>query len=345
MNAFHLLRRIVTTTLIAAAATTSASAQTNKIKFTLDWRFEAPAAPFLLALGKGYFTQEKLDVTIDSGSGSGISATRVAAGTYDMGFADLVAVMEFVGNNPTSPQRPVGVMMVYNNTPSAIFALKKSGIKQPSDLIGKKLGAPTFDAARRAFPVFAKANNIDNAKINWIAMDPTLRETMLVRGDVDAISGFTFYSPASLFARGIKQDELLILPYSDFGVKLYGNSIIANSEFAKNNPETVKAFLRAVAKGYRDTINNPAEAARYLKQREPLVDEKLELEKLKQLVTQTLISPDARKEGFGQVSPPRIALMATQVSDAFGTKTRIDPSAIFDSKYLPSKAELNILGK
>lgn len=319
-----------------------AFAQDTKIRFMLDWRYEAPAAPFLLALGKGYFDAEKLKVTVDAGSGSGISATRVAAGTYDMGFSDLTSVMEFVGNNPDSPQKPVGVMMVYNNTPAAIFALKKSGIRKPSDLAGKKLGAPVFDAARRSFPIFAKANGLDTASVNWTAMDPTLREAMLVRGDVDAISGFTFYSPLSIFARGVKPEELVTLTYADFGVKLYGNAIIANEEFAKKNPAAVKAFLRAMAKAYRDTISNPAEAAKYLKAREPLVNEALELAKLKDLVNQTLVSKDARAEGFGQVSPPRIALMATQVSDAFNTKTRIDPSKIFDPSFLPSTAELKV---
>jgi hypothetical protein len=64
--------------------------------------------------------------------------------------------------------------------------------QDPADLNGKKLGAPVFDAGRRAFPIFAKANNVTG--VQWTAMDPPLRETMLVRGDVDAITGFTFTS-------------------------------------------------------------------------------------------------------------------------------------------------------
>ncbi len=342
MKPFSRFLTSVSLGLALASALQPAFAQEMKVRFMLDWRYEAPAAPFLLALGKGYFDAEKLKVTVDAGSGSGVSASRVAAGTYDMGFSDLTSVMEFVGNNPDSPQKPVGVMMVYNNTPAAIFALKKSGITKPSDLAGKKLGAPVFDAARRAFPLFAKANGVDLASVSWTAMDPTLREAMLVRGDIDAISGFTFYSPLSIFARGVKPEDLVTLKYADFGVKLYGNAIIANEDFAKKNPATVKAFLRAMAKAYRDTIANPAEAAKYLKAREPLVNEVLELAKLKDLVNQTLLSKDTRAEGFGQVSPPRLALMATQVSDSFNTKTRIDPSRIFDSSFLPTKAELKV---
>ena len=119
-----------------------ASAQDTKIAFQLDWRFEGPSALFLLPKAKGYFAAEKLDVTIDAGNGSGNAVNRVASGTYQMGFADLAALIEFVGNNPTAPNKPVAVMMVYDSTPAAVFSLKKTGIKAPADLQGKKMGAP-----------------------------------------------------------------------------------------------------------------------------------------------------------------------------------------------------------
>ncbi len=117
-----------TAALAAAAAFGSASAQTTPIKFQLDWRFEGPAALFLVPAAKGYFKDAKLDVTIDAGNGSGGTVTRVASGTYDMGFADLAALMEFHANNPYAPNKPVAVMMVYNNTPAAVMPLFLSAI-------------------------------------------------------------------------------------------------------------------------------------------------------------------------------------------------------------------------
>ena len=345
---FQRIPTVIATAIAAVmvfAAPLSASAQApTKLKFTLDWRFEAPAAPFFLAQGKGYFDAEKIAVDINAGGGSGMTITRVASGTYDMGFADLAAVMEFLGNNPTAPQKPVGVMMIYNNAPAAIYSMKKSGISKPEDLVGKKLGGPQFDAVRRAFPIFAKANRL-SGPIAWTTMDPSLRETMLVRGDVDAISGFTFYTPQSLMARGAKAEDIVTMRYADYGVRLYGNAIIVNEAFAKKNPEVVKGALRAIAKGYRDAAKSPEEAVAYLKKREPLIDEKLELSRMTALVNMVLMSPDSLAEGFGRVSPPRLSLMATQVSDAFETKTRVDASKAFDASYLPAKEELDFLKK
>jgi NitT/TauT family transport system substrate-binding protein len=332
-----------TTALAAAAAFGSVQAQTTPIKFQLDWRFEGPSALFLVPAAKGYFKDAKLDVSVDAGNGSGGAVTRVASGTYDMGFADLAALMEFHANNPDAPNKPVAIMMVYNNTPASVMALKKSGIKSPADLTGKKLGAPVFDAGRRAFPIFAKANNVGN--VAWTAMDPPLRETMLVRGDVDAITGFTFTSLLNIEARGVKAQDVVILPYADFGVKLYGNVIIATPKILKENPAAVKAFLAAFTKGAKDVIADPAKAIEAVKARDGIINTELETRRLKLAIDTVINSPDARAEGFGQVNSSRLALMASQVSDAFGTKTRVKAEDVWNGSFLPGAKDLDILPK
>ncbi len=321
-------------------ASLPAMAQETPIKFQLDWRFEGPAALFLVPLAKGYFKDEKLAVTVDAGNGSGGTVTRVASGAYDMGFADMAALMEFQANNPTAPNKPIAVMMVYNNTPAAVLALKKSGIKTPADLAGKKMGAPVFDAGRKAWPIFAKANSI--GAVTWTAMDPTLRETMLVRGDIDAITGFSFTSLLNIEARGVKAEDVIVLPYPSYGVKLYGNAVIVADDFLKKNPQAVKAFLRAFTKGMKDVIADPKAAIVTLKARDGIINEDLELRRLKLALDATVLTADAKAEGFGEVRVPRLSLMASQVSDAFGTKERVSTAAVWRDGFLPAAADRDI---
>lgn len=341
MNKRHLLQSFLAASALCFGVS-AAQAQTP-IKFQLDWRFEGPAALFTHPAAKGYFKAAGLDVAVDAGNGSGGTVTRVASGAYEMGFADLAALMEFHANNPDAPNKPVAVMMVYNNTPASVMALKKSGITKPADLTGKKLGAPVFDAGRRAFPIFAKANNI--GAVQWTAMDPTLRETMLMRGDIDAITGFTFTSLLNLEARGAKASDVVVLPYPDYGVKLYGNVIIASPKMIKENPEAVKKFLSAFAKGAKEVIANPAVAIESVKARDGIIDSKLETRRLQLAIDTVINSPDAKAEGFGNVNAGRLSLMASQVSDAFNTKSRVNPDAVWNGSMLPSAAELNILKK
>jgi NitT/TauT family transport system substrate-binding protein len=290
---------------------------------------------------KGYYKAAGLNVSIDAGTGSAASVTRVASGAYDMGFTDMASIMEFHANNPDAPNKPVAVMVVYNNTPAAVVALKKSGISKPADLSGKKLGAPVFDAGRKAFPIFEKTNKVSN--VAWTTMDPPLRETMLIRGDVDAITGFSFTSLLSLEARGIKAEEVVMLPFADNGVKIYGNVIIASPKLIQENPAAVKAFLLAFTKGAKEVMVNPAAAIESVKARDGIINVPLETRRLQLAIDSVIASPDARREGFGQVDMARLTQMASEVTQAYATKNPVNASAVWNGSMLPSKAELNVL--
>lgn len=328
---------------LGSFASATAAFAATPIKFQLDWRFEGPSALFLQPVAKGYFQAAGLDVTVDAGSGSGGAIQRVASGSYDMGFADLAALMEFHANNTEVKDKPVAVMMVYNNTPASVMALKKSAIAKPADLAGKKLGAPVFDAGRRGFPLFAKANKVGD--VQWTSMDPPLRETMLVRGDIDAITGFTFTSLLNLEARGVKPTDVVVMPFADNGVKLYGNAIIASAKLVRENPEAVRAFLKAFSKGAKEVMANPGAAIAYVKERDGIVNTALETRRLQLAIDTVINTADARGEGFGQVSPTRMALMASQVSDVYATKTRVNPETLWNGRFLPSVADLDVFPK
>lgn len=328
---------------LGSFASATAAFAATPIKFQLDWRFEGPAALFLQPVAKGYFQAAGLNVTVDAGSGSGGAIQRVASGSYDMGFADLAALMEFHANNPEVKDKPVAVMMVYNNTPASVMALKKSAIAKPADLTGKRLGAPVFDAGRRGFPLFAKANKVGD--VQWTTMDPPLRETMLVRGDIDAITGFTFTSLLNLEARGVKAADVTVMPFADNGVKLYGNAIIASAKLVRENPEAVRAFLKSFSKGAKEVMANPGSAIAYVKERDGIVNTVLETRRLQLAIDTVINTADARGEGFGQVSPTRMALMASQISDVYATKTRVNPETLWNGRFLPPVADLDVFPK
>ena len=338
-------KRLFMQTVLAlgAYASTTAAFAATPIKFQLDWRFEGPSALFLQPVAKGYFQAAGLNVVVDAGSGSGGAIQRVASGSYDMGFADMAALMEFHANNPEVKDKRVAVMMVYNSTPSSVLALKKSGIAKPADLTGKKMGAPVFDGGRRGFALFAKANKVGD--VQWTSMDPPLRETMLVRGDIDAITGFSFTSLLNLEARGVKASDVVVMPFADNGVKHYGNAIIASAKMVRENPEAIRAFLKAFAKGAKEVMASPAASIAYVKERDGIVNTAMETRRLQLALDGVVNTSDARAEGFGQINATRMALMASQVSDVYATKTRVNPDLVWSGRFLPPVADLDVFPK
>jgi NitT/TauT family transport system substrate-binding protein len=142
-----------------------------------------------------------------------------------------------------------------------VFSLKKAGITKPSDLKGRKIAAPVNDGARRIFPIFAAANGIDPAKdIEWLSVDPALRETMLARGSVDAITGYMASGYVSLQRQGVAPQDIAVMKYADYGVKLPGNAVFATPDFIRNQPKAVTAFLRALLRGLKDASTDRAGA-------------------------------------------------------------------------------------
>ncbi|MGE8319184.1 MAG: ABC transporter substrate-binding protein [Comamonas sp.] len=310
------------------------------LKFQLDWRFEGPAAFFVHPEQKGYFKEAGLNVSVEAASGAG-AIQRVASGTHDLGFADLAALMEFHANNPDAPIKPVAIMVIYNTTPASVMALKKSGITKAADLTGRKLGAPIFDAGRRSFPLFAQANGVGD--VQWSTMDPPLRETMLARGDLDAVTGYTFTSLLNLEARGIPREDVVVLPYATHGVQLYGNVIIASPRLIAEKPEAVRAFLRAFARGMKEAVAQPEAAIASMKAKDGLVNVPLEVKRLKLTIETAVDSAGARAEGFGRLRPERLQKMAEQVAKAYATKNPIPAAAVWNGSFLPGAAELDLL--
>lgn len=307
------------------------------LKFTLDWLIQGPQAPFIVALDKGYFAEQSLNVTIDRGYGSSDAVVKIASGAYDMGFGDFNSMIEFNVKNPG--QQLMAIAMVYDASPLAVITLKRTGIKTPKDLEGKTMGEPAGGAGRRLFPLFAKANKIDASTVKWVAMEPALREAVLIKGEVDAIGGFYFTSFFNLTAAGIPASEIVDFSYAKYGVDLYGNAVIAPAGYLEGHAEHVKGFLRALAKAWRDTVSKPDEAIAILKKRDPLLDAAVERERLAIAIRQNMLTADVQTNGFGVVRKDRLARNIDVVAEGFELPAKPKPEHVFTDRYLPPLAE------
>ncbi len=309
----------------------------QKFKFNLGWRIEASGAGFLLAQQRGYYKDAGLDITIDTGNGSAAAISLVAGGAYDAASADLSTMIEFNTANPTAKLTAVGIQ--YDLNPNSVMVRKDGPIKKPADLAGKTLLGQPFNASRKLFPAFAKAQGFDASGVKWENVAPDIGDTRFVKGDFDGAAYFFFTGLLNLKARGMGPEMLTVFRYSELGMNAYGNGLVANPKSVQESPDAMRAFVRATTRGWVDAMADPKAGAAAVKAREPLANEELEFERLKLIVDGTMRTAETRANGWGAATPARVQATLDETVLAFGLKTPLTAADVFTDKFLPSAAD------
>ena len=333
--------RLLFAVVVSFLAGGSALAQT-KVKFTLDWKFEGQTSFMWLGLERGYFQKEGLDVQVDAGAGSASAIQRIHTGAYDAGLGDISALIEYYGNNPGQTKVQM-VYLQYDEAPIAYYALKKTGLKTMSDLAGKRITGAPFEVSRKMFSIFAAAAKIAPDSVQWVTVDPSLRSTAVIKGDADVCGGF-MNIPLEFEQRGISRDQLTELRVSDVGVRIYGNAVLVSTKMIEENPKAVAGLIRAINRSFREALADPVAAVKALKAREPLADEKVELQRF-QLLFPAILTPRVKSAGLGNVDKAVLAKQIEYVVATAKPKTTPGADAMYVDKFLPPQAERMPLAK
>ena len=232
--------------------------------------------------------------------------------------------------------------MLYNKPPFAIVARRSRGITEPKELEGKKLGAPTAGMTFGEWPLFAKLNHIDVAKVTIETIGIPVRAPMLAAGQIDAALGYSFRLYVDLKDRGVPVDDIVLMPMADYGLKLYGNAIIINPKFAAEKPEAVKAFLQAFLHGLKDIVRRPAEAVDTLMRRDDTVKREVELERLRMAIRDNIVTPEVKANGYGAIDPARLTESIDQIGLVYTFKAKPKAEDIFDASFLPPAQERRV---
>ncbi len=236
--------------MLAAAATalglvTGSAQAAEEVDFILNWIAGGDHAPYYYAKKMGWYKQAGIDLNIQQGKGSSMSAQRTGVGKNEIGLADMPPVFAAIAKGANI----VAVMNIYANSPYGFYWLKSSGIKSPKDFAGKKIGNPPWDAARQMWPAFAANVGIDKNSVTWVNVQPNAKLAALKSGAIDITT--SFYNIHHIFKAQLGSD-MGYAAGKDYGVNPYGNTIIVNGEYLKKHRNVVAAFVKVTQRAFRD---------------------------------------------------------------------------------------------
>ena len=325
------LRRIAAGLALAVLALPAAIAQ-EKMQLQLNWFQLADHAPVYLAMKKGYFKEEGIELTVLRGSGSADSAKKIDLGQADVGISDAPTVLTAISKGANLKM----VAVVFDKAGNNLFFKKSANIKTPKDLVGKKIAVPPADSHRVLWPAFASLNGIDPNSVTLVNVKPEGKQAIVAAGEVDG--SFDLYTSYAIWEKVLGKGEVGNLLWADFGLPIYGHTYFVNNETIKKNPKLIERFLRATHKGWRDAKADPKASIDAMVEQVPGLDGATLLATMPQILD-LCVTERSAKHGMGWIEPE---LMQKTMDITFANAKPDKPIAVnevftnqFSSKVKP----------
>jgi NitT/TauT family transport system substrate-binding protein len=314
--------------LVIAFGASAEAKDLTKMNFQLNWKITGDHAPYYVALKKGWFQEEGLDVNILLGQGSAYTVQAVDSGKAEIGISD--APVPIKGRAQGANVKIIGI--IFDKHPNCMYFWKESGIKKPQDTVGKTVAVPAADGHYVMWPAFAKQIGVDPASVKFVNIEPTAKVAALATKKADVV--FELYTGKPFMEKGIPPDQLGTILWSDYGFNAYAHSYITRDDVIQKNPDLLRKFLKASYRAWDFTLKNPEEAIKILAESQPINQTDL-LANLR-LVMEFFKTDRYQKFGIGYIDPARMKDTIDTVGNYMNVKIDFKPEDVYTSEFLPS---------
>lgn len=247
----------------------------DKVMFRLHWKCSAMHTPFILAMDKGFYKEEGIDITIKEGAGSTATLKLIGAGRETFGFAGTNVTVKGVARGVPVIQ----VMVVEKSKRQGILFPAAKGIKTPQDLIGKTIagsGSGTSDI----FEAFLAVNNLTLKQVRYLAAGRARLEAVAT-GKADGTLGLGMDDIVRLQKMGVEAPQILL--FGDWGIPDVGDGIITHLDTYKKNPDLIRRFVKASLRGINHAFMDLEETADIAVKHFPMAKKDIILTQLRSL--------------------------------------------------------------
>ncbi|RKJ17281.1 myristoyl transferase, partial [Butyricicoccus sp. 1XD8-22] len=215
------------------------------VTLQLKWVPQAQFAGYFVALEKGYYEEEGLDVTIAPGGPDIVPEQQVANGAAQIGVDWVASLLP----HQEQGMPLVQIAQIYQNSGLQLVSMKDSGIETPEDLAGKNVGNWMGGNEFELLALFDKYGLDPNSDFNFVKQAFTMDQ--FLTGELDAASVMTYNEYHVVLESGVPASDLNIIDMNEEGVAMLEDNLFANSEWLEDNKEVAAKFVKASIKGWK----------------------------------------------------------------------------------------------
>lgn len=322
MKKIAILTTLMLGIMLAISAGVSGG-ELEKVNLQLNWKIAGDHAPYYVAIKKGWYAEEGLDVNVIIGQGSGYSVQVIDSGGADIAISDAPVPIKL--RNEGAKVKVIGI--IFDKHPNCMYFWKDSGIQKPQDIAGKSVAVPATDGHKLMFPTFAKQIGINPDSVRFINIDPAAKASALATKKADIV--FELFTMSPIMRKAMPEGQLGYILWADYGFNCYAHSYIAHDDTIKNRPEMLRKFLKATYRAWQWTLNNSEEAVDILCEYQPVNKDDI----LANLNTEKeFFKTDRYKNlGIGYIDPDRMkATYNTLENPSFPVEE------CYDASFLPN---------
>ena len=277
------------------------------LRMLLNSGYSSVNAWFCLAEDRGYLKEAGLRLTFTDGVGAYTAAGRTAAEGFDIGYGDVNALVEQAA--ASNPRAPRAVYMMFNRSPSVVAVPAGSPIRTPKDFAGKHFRGHATDVALQTFPALAAKVGLEATTVRISSSEEGMGAVVqgMLKGDTDGTFGYETTITAALITAKLPTDRVRFFFYRDLVPELYGSALMVSMRLITEQPALVDGLVRAVNRGVRDTIAEPAAALAALRRRVPAMVEPAERARLDLTLAGEMGHAEGARLGIGAIDPQRLA--------------------------------------
>jgi len=255
LNALRSLTAVVCIVLLAACAGAAPEVEQapTPITLNLQWFTQAQFAGYYVALDKGWYKEEGIDLTIRPGGPdtSPINSVRLETAQFGTGLlADIIVANEEANDL-------ISIAQIQQSNGLLLLAKKDSGISKPGDFAGKKVGIWLGNWEAQFNALIAK----EGLKANdFTLVSQGFSMDAFINGELDVASAMIYNEYYTVLESGVKPEELNIINYTDYGLGFPGDALFTSTKFAKESPKICAGMVRASLRGWQYAIERPEEA-------------------------------------------------------------------------------------